>query len=47
MSFRTSPEASAIKLAATKEHAKVKGNAVHVKQGRKAGTGMVCGNQFL
>lgn len=36
-----------MKLAATKERTKAKENAVRVKQGRKAGTGMVCGNQFL
>jgi len=46
-SFRTSPEASAMKLAVTKEHTKANGNAVRVKQGRRAGTGTVCGNQFL
>ena len=31
-----------MKLAATKERTKVKENAARVKQGRRAGTGMVC-----
>ena len=30
-----------MKLAVTKEHTRANGNAVRVKQGRRAGTGMV------